>query len=308
MTLGLAGCANGPSIREYNPAVASVELSNTPFFPQTEYQCGPAALATVLGASGVAVTPEALTPHIYLPGRKGSLQTEIVAVTRRHGRIPYVIQPEFKDLLAEIAGGTPVLVMQNLGLRILPRWHYAVVIGYDANSDSMLLRSGTKERLRFNRIRFQGTWARANNWAMVSAPPDKPPTTAQSNNWLLAASAFEELGQPEVAAQAYQVATSRWPEQPLAWQALANARYTLQDLPGAETALRRALQLTSSAATHNNLAHVLQERGCLTEAMAEISHAEAAADADKLTAVLAKTRAGIKADTGGDADGCISQN
>ena len=31
-----------------------------PFFPQKRYQCGPAALATALGASGRSVTPDAL--------------------------------------------------------------------------------------------------------------------------------------------------------------------------------------------------------------------------------------------------------
>ena len=36
------------------------ELTQVPFFPQTLHQCGPAALATVLGWSGVHATPEAL--------------------------------------------------------------------------------------------------------------------------------------------------------------------------------------------------------------------------------------------------------
>ena len=30
-----------------------IELADTPFFPQDDYQCGPAALATLLGASGI---------------------------------------------------------------------------------------------------------------------------------------------------------------------------------------------------------------------------------------------------------------
>ncbi|MET0987939.1 MAG: hypothetical protein ABW034_21275, partial [Steroidobacteraceae bacterium] len=65
-----------------------VELEQVPFFPQAEYQCGPAALATVLEAAGVATTPDALVPIVYLPARKGTLQTELVAATRRFDRIP----------------------------------------------------------------------------------------------------------------------------------------------------------------------------------------------------------------------------
>src|SRR5437868_2835012 len=39
-----------------------LELTQVPFFPQDEYQCGPAALATALSASGVKITPQELVP------------------------------------------------------------------------------------------------------------------------------------------------------------------------------------------------------------------------------------------------------
>jgi len=103
------------------PRGAASELSAVPFFPQTEYQCGPAALATVLVHSGVTTRPETLTPQIYLPGRKGSLQLELLAAARRAGRIPFTLTGGPDALLAELAAGNPVLVLQNLGLRSLPR-------------------------------------------------------------------------------------------------------------------------------------------------------------------------------------------
>lgn len=297
LALALASCTSGPPLRDYGLPAARVELSATPFFPQKRYQCGPAALATVLAADGVAVTPEDLTPYVYLPQRRGSLQTEMVAATRRYGRMPYTLRPSFDDLLAEVTAGTPVLVMLNLGIKLLPQWHYAVVIGYHVPSDSLLLRSATSERLTMNRARFQSAWLRAENWAMVAVRPDQPPATALSGDWLRTASAFEELGQAVPAAQAYEAATRRWPWQPLAWQALANARYALKDLPSAEAALRRALQLAPSATAHNNLAHILHERGCLTEAAAQIDLAESMPDAAAFAAALKRTRAAIATST-----------
>ncbi|MGM0564315.1 MAG: PA2778 family cysteine peptidase [Pseudomonadota bacterium] len=293
LTLVLAGCASGPPLRDYNLPATTVELTDTPFFAQSQYQCGPAALATVLGASGVKVTPEALKDQVYLPERRGSLQVEMVAATRRHDRIPYVLKPDFNDLLAEVSDGTPVLVMQNLGLRILPRWHYAVVIGYDTASDSLMLRSGTQRRLTMNRIRFQATWARADNWAMVAALPDRPSTTAEPISWLRAARDFEDLGEPELALQAYKAATIRWPLEPLTWQVLANGYFASGDLVAAESALRRSLELSPSATAYNNLAHVLYKRGRLKEAKAELSRAEAMAEPGELNEVLAHTRAAI---------------
>lgn len=304
LALALSACASGPVLRDYALSPDSVELARTPFFSQAEYQCGPAALATVLNASGITVALETLTPQVYLPQRKGSLQAEMVAATRRYGRVPYVLRPELTDLLAELKAGTPVLVLQNLGLSLLPIWHYAVVIGYDVPSDSLLLRSGTEKNLRMTRHRFEASWDRAQRWALVTMPPTQIPVTATGTEWLQAASAFEELGQPVVAAEAYTAATRRWPVQARAWQALANARYALRDLTGAQAALRTSLKLEPSAATYNNLAHVLLERGCPKRASAELDRADAAADAANYAATLARTRATLKTRSTRDAPGC----
>src|SRR5207237_9306004 len=75
-----SGCASlWPQTAELREALPQglpehVELTQVPFFPQDEYQCGPAALATVLASSGVKVTPEELVAQVYIPERKGSLQ------------------------------------------------------------------------------------------------------------------------------------------------------------------------------------------------------------------------------------------
>ena len=65
--------------------------------------------------AGVKVTPEELVPQVYLPERKGSLQVEMLAAARRHGMVSYQLAPRFEDVLREIAAGTPVVVLQNLG-------------------------------------------------------------------------------------------------------------------------------------------------------------------------------------------------
>src|SRR4051812_21920221 len=52
----------------------TVELTSVPFFPQEDYQCGPAALATALVHTGTKVSPEALVKQVFVPARQGSLQ------------------------------------------------------------------------------------------------------------------------------------------------------------------------------------------------------------------------------------------
>ena len=286
----------------------SIELEDTPFFPQDVDECGPAALATALGASGVAVTPDELVPELYLPGRKGTLQAEVIAATRRHGRVPYLLAPRLDELLATVAGGTPVLVLQNLGFSFWEQWHYAVVVGFDAGDDSLILRSGTDKRKTMSAAAFDRSWRLARRWAVAAVAPEAPPASAQLQPWLVAASAFEELKQFDVAASAYGAATLRWPEQPLPWQALANARYAQRDLPGAEQALRQAHALKPAAATLNNLAQVLLERDCPKTARAALAQAAALEASEGERAALDKTRRQVEAHRGRQAAHCRALN
>ena len=90
---GLAGCASlgaagTAALRSAPPAglPRRVELGATPFHPQEDYQCGPAALAMALGAAGLATSPEQLARQIFLPGREGTLQIEMLAGARRNSR------------------------------------------------------------------------------------------------------------------------------------------------------------------------------------------------------------------------------
>lgn len=284
--------------------VESIELADTPFFPQDENECGPAALATVLAAGGLAVTPDELAPILYLPGREGSLQAEVVAAARRHGRVPYPLAPRLEDLLETVAGGTPVLVLQNLGLAPRPRWHYAVVIGFDARDDTLVLRSGTERRRVMSATAFDRSWALARRWALAVVAPDAPPARADAAGWLRAASAFEELGQAALAERAYRAAAQRWPAEPLVWQVLGNQRYAQRDLAGAEEALRRGLALAPAAATLNNLAQVLLERGCPRQAREALERAGALEAGEAERAVLARTRAQVEAHRGAQAAHC----
>jgi hypothetical protein len=297
----LGGCAG--TVRIAVP-LDSIELADTPFFPQEVNECGPAALATVLAAGGVAVTPDALAPELYLPGRKGSLQTEIVATARRHGRVPYPVTPQLGELLATVAGGTPVLVLQNLRLSFWPQWHYAVVIGFDAGDDTLLLRSGTERRRVMSARAFDRSWSLAQRWALAVVAPDAPPPRADAREWLRAAGAFEELKQPQIAAQAYSAATRRWPDQALPWQVLANLRYAQGDLPAAEDALRAAHRLKPEAATLNNLASVLLERGCPKQARAALSRAATLEPSEAEQAAIGKTREQIESWRGKRAASC----
>lgn len=240
-----------------------VELTAVPFYPQEEYQCGPAALASMLGQRGVETSPGLLKEQVYLPGRKGSLQVEMVAAARRHGMLVYPLEPRLESLLGEVAAGNPVLVLQNLALDWWPRWHFAVVVGYDRHERQLILRSGTTRRLTVDFATFEQTWARSGHWAVLTLPANRLPAAAQVHPWLQAASDLEETGQGDAARQAYRMAVKQWPEAAIGWFALANSDHVLGNRRGAEVALRESLKRDPRfAAGWFNLSEVLAERGC----------------------------------------------
>ncbi|UCC56051.1 MAG: PA2778 family cysteine peptidase [Gammaproteobacteria bacterium] len=274
----VSGCtANRPaldSILAGTTLPATLELADTPFFPQEAYQCGPAALATVLVSSEVDVTPEELAARVYLPKRQGSLQLELVAASRRYQRLPYQLDPELPALLAELQRGRPVLVLQNLGLASYPVWHYAVVIGFDSAPNTILLRSGDRERVMMKTGKFMRSWELANNWALVTLRPGEFPVNPDESRYLQAVAAMESTGKVEAAATFYQAALERWPVSTLAMFGLGNSYYTQGKLQRAEMQYRRLLAIQpSNAAARNNLAQVLADRGCSDAAFAEVDAA-----------------------------------
>ena len=245
-----------------------VELSQTPFYPQTEHQCGPAALATILQAHHVDVTPETLSSQLYIPERKGSLQIEMAVTARRYGMLPYPLNPEFTDLLSEIAAGNPVLVLQNLGFEWWPQWHYAVVIGYDITNNELTLRSGTTKRWQTTFATFENTWMRADHWALVIVPAGEVPETASINTYLKTAYAFEQTGRVAHALDAYRAATHTWPDDAASWKTLGNMAYKAGNHNAAVSALLQASMLEPyDAIAWNNLAYALHMNGCTEQAL-----------------------------------------
>ncbi len=269
----LGGCAGTPQTRSLladppQDLVTAAELEAVPFNPQNEYQCGPAALATLLQTTDVPVTPDELVRRVYIPERQGSLQVEMIATARQYNRIPYMIEPRLDHLLREVRAGRPVLVLQNLGIELVPVWHYAVVVGYDLERRELILRSGEIERHPTSMATFEHTWRRSDHWGFVLLRPGEIPATANERGYFLALAAFARHGEAGDLETAYLAGIKRWPESLNLRMGLGNLYYR-QDKPGpAGEAYRRALAIDGDyAPAHNNLAQVMLEQGQVNQAL-----------------------------------------
>jgi tetratricopeptide (TPR) repeat protein len=264
--LALAGCVP-PAPLPVDAGRAAVELDAVPFFPQEDYQCGPAALATALHWSGVPATPETLVPGLMIPARKGSLQIELLAQSRAQGRVPFLVTGELRALQAELDAGHPVVVLQNLALDWYPVWHYAVVVGIDPAARAVVLRSGREHRHVVDWRVFDRTWARAERWAMVVLKPGELPASARPEQVLAAAAPFEQKQEWQVVEAVYRSAAARWPDRAAFRLGLANGLYARGELAQAESLYRALIaDFPEDPVPYNNLALLLAERGRWAEA------------------------------------------
>jgi tetratricopeptide (TPR) repeat protein len=278
---GLLGCA-APQTQQLlqsgidRPHV--VELDEVPFFPQEEFYCGPASLATVLAWNDMAITPDDLVAEIYTPGREGAFAADMTAAARRHGLLAVEID-DLEAVLNELESGRPVLVMQNLALAWFPQWHFAVAIGYDLAGPQIILRSGTTRRLLTPLDAFERTWERADSWAIVVLPPDAIPANADETSWLTAISGLERVGHPHGALTAYRTFLERFPGHRIAQMGEANALLALDNYLAAEQVYRRLLaQDPNMAEAWNNLAYALHFQGRHGDAVNAAERAVALAD------------------------------
>ena len=293
----LTGCASiPPHVSKLDAGQIPVELVETPFFPQERYQCGPAALATALGSSGLVVDPGELVDRVYLPEKQGSLQVEMLAATRTAGRIPYVIDGTLQVLRNELDAGRPVVVLQNLGVAAIPRWHYSVVVGIDAGRNDVVLRSGVDERRITSIPTFLRTWRRSDYWGFVVLRPGELPTGADRMRYLDAVTALEKVDRNAAAAAAWSAALKQWPGDPVALFGLGNTELAAGNNAAAEAHYRALLELDSTlAVARNNLAIALARQARFAEAAREISIALNDADDPALKKELLDTKGQIEA-------------
>jgi hypothetical protein len=300
----LAGCAASPRPALERSAAslpASVELEQVPFYPQSDQQCGPAAVATLLGAAGRDATPEGLAGELFLPGRQGSLQPEMVAALRTRGLVPYPLDGSMTELLREVAAGRAVLVLQKQGLGPWPAWHYAVVVGYDTARDRLLLRSGTDARLELRAAVFEASWERGGRWAIVALDPGEMPARPDLQRYMAAAASLEATGHSEPARRAYEAAAREWPDSALPQLGLANVAATQGDWMAAERGYAAVLRLQpGNAAAINNRAEVLARLGCPQAAHGWLARAgQRVATEDPLRPALARTLAALEVHAAG---------
>lgn len=141
-------------------------LEGVPFYPDDTDQCGPSALASVLGYWGVPTEPAELKKDLYLAKADGTLPMDMAPVARAHGFAALAYSGDLDQLRAAIEEGSPLVVCLNLGLKALPYNHFAVVTGFDDVRQGVYLHSGKKKNTFVSYKKFLKSWDKTDRWTL----------------------------------------------------------------------------------------------------------------------------------------------
>ena len=293
----LSGCAlPQPAILPVLPGGSSaIELTATPFYAARGPSSGPAALAIMLGASGVSATPAEFASLLYSPTRHDTAGT-LAALPPRFGRLGYRIAPDLPALLVELAAGHPVLVQLSRGRSLLSEWHFAVAIGYDVRTDTIVVRAPSRRREVLRARDFMTAWSNADRWGMLVLRPGELPAAVSTESYLKAAIEFERHARPEDSRLVFEAALKRWPDEPLAWMGRAIARLQAGERTAAVSDFVTSLRIDgSNVLARNGLAMTLLDLGCIHEAQNQIDEIREYVLPDPLRSTIEGSRDRISA-------------
>lgn len=166
----VAGCRTLP---EQLPADVTM-IHQVPFFEQEDFQCGPAALATVINYWFIKtkrdgrITVESITRDIYSKAARGVLGVDLELYARKHGFDAVQLNATMEDIRAAIDNGVPVIVLVDFGKGPFHQNHFMVAKGY--YRDGMIFNSGRRENYLMTGEAFARIWKRASYWALFIKP------------------------------------------------------------------------------------------------------------------------------------------
>jgi predicted double-glycine peptidase len=140
-------------------------INKVPFYPQDDYQCGPASLAGVLNYWGIGVTPDDVAKDIYSASARGTLNIDMLLYVNKKGLYALQYIGSWDDLKKKINNKYPLIVLVDYGFSVYQANHFMVVVGY--NDDGVVVNSGKTEHMFIDKEKFLKAWKRTNYWTLL---------------------------------------------------------------------------------------------------------------------------------------------
>jgi tetratricopeptide (TPR) repeat protein len=219
----------------------SHEIHNVSFVQQNAAFCGPATLSMAMSWAGEFASVDDLTKEVYTSAMRGSFQEDLISASRRHGLVAIPIK-NLDSLLKEVAADHPVIILENLALKWLPRWHYALVLGYDLKKQDVIMHTGKNAYYHWDMRKFERSWMLGDYWGLVVLPAGTLSATGSEQDHLEATAGLEQAERYLEAEKSYRKILEKWPNSLVSLIALGNLAYAQGKNAEAVTWLRRAVQ------------------------------------------------------------------
>ncbi|NWF55309.1 MAG: peptidase C39 family protein [Syntrophaceae bacterium] len=144
-------------------------IAGVPFFPQDDFQCGPASLAGVLNYYGLRLTPADISAEIFSRQARGTLDMDMVFYAQRKGMKAEQYAGSIEDLQRNLDSRRPLIVLIDQGYWVYQSHHFMVAVGYDESG--FVFNSGKEERKLIQRDAFLKTWEKTKFWTLRITPP-----------------------------------------------------------------------------------------------------------------------------------------
>lgn len=152
------------SVHYANPSKSAFVLDSVPFFPQEDFQCGPASLASVLNYHGISVQPSEVASAIYSKSARGTLTIDMILYSQKQGLKADQYSGSIDDLKNKLKNGYPLIVMSDFGFSAIQMNHFMVVTGY--NDEGVVVNSGKSRSVLITYSNFASSWNRTKNWTL----------------------------------------------------------------------------------------------------------------------------------------------
>jgi len=168
LVIALVALGGGCVSTRRRPSAAARVVAGVPFFPQQPHQCGPAALASLVGFFGHPATPDRIAAEIYEPTAAGTSTASMLAYGALHQLPLHVARGTIDAVYAEIDAGRPLIALHRQSLP-WSDFHYVVVTGYEPSDGTLYGYSGHDAHAQWSRKGFMRRWESADNWLLTWA-------------------------------------------------------------------------------------------------------------------------------------------
>ncbi len=269
----LVGCETSYTYRVNPPSALetheSFYLENVPSVAQETYQCGPAALESVIRYWGGSADAGSIGKTLYR-SRTGGVFNFSLAQYMKTIDFWSEIHEELgqADLKRWLRKRVPPIVMLDSGTLWVRTYHFIVLKGFDDRLRIFYANTGVLETQAIDYGEFDRRWKKADHWSLIVSPPEKVNWELDEAQSIEIALIFEKNGNLSQAERWVESALSKNPESLTTKFNLANIYSKSNRSEQAKIIYQELLNKNPSRSEiSNNLAWIYYEEGRYDDAL-----------------------------------------